>query len=55
MSDLSRAEADRSGEQRSIGDKSFHPGGLFVEFRKEEIEQSVPDRFEQQVTKYPER
>jgi hypothetical protein len=26
--------------------------GTFIEFKKEEIEQSIPDRFEQQVGKY---
>ena len=25
----------------------------FIEFKREEIEQSIPDRFEQQVKKYP--
>ncbi len=29
--------------------------GSFVEFKKEEIEQSIPTRFEKQVTQYPER
>src|SRR5262245_63036404 len=27
----------------------------FVEFKKEEIEQSIPDRFEEQAAKYPNR
>ena len=31
------------------------PTHAFVEFRKEEIEQSIPARFEQMVAKYPER
>jgi len=29
------------------------PGSRFVEFKKEETEQSVPERFEKQVAKYP--
>jgi len=41
--------------QEAIRARCFHPSGVFVEFRKEEIEQSIPDRFEQQVAKYPNR
>ena len=41
--------------QQAIQAKCFHPSGTFVEFKKEEIEQSIPDRFEQQVAKYPDR
>ena len=32
-----------------------HPKGNFVPFRKEEVEQSIPDRFEKQVEKYSDR
>ena len=42
-------------EQQRIRARCFHPTGNFTEFRKEEIEQSIPDRFEQQVRRYPER
>ena len=31
------------------------PKNEFVEFRREEIEQSIPDRFEQQVRRHPDR
>jgi len=31
------------------------PANPFLEFKKEEIEQSIPARFEEQVRKYPER
>jgi amino acid adenylation domain-containing protein len=31
------------------------PSNPFLEFKKEDIEQSIPDRFEQQVRKYPDR
>ena len=41
--------------QRAIRSKCFHPSGVFTEFRREEIEQSISDRFEQQVNKYPDR
>ena len=37
-------------EQQVIRDKCFHPSGTFNEFKKEEIEQSIPSRLEQPVT-----
>ncbi len=42
-------------EQEAIRAKCFHPTGEFVEFKKEETEQSIPDRFEKVVRKYPDR
>ena len=42
-------------QQRAIRNKCFHPTGTFVEFSRDEIEQSIPDRFEQQVRRYPNR
>ncbi|MDP2604422.1 MAG: hypothetical protein Q8S00_17825 [Deltaproteobacteria bacterium] len=33
----------------------MHPSGVFVEFKKEEVEQSIPERFEQIVAKHPDR
>jgi amino acid adenylation domain-containing protein len=42
-------------EQEAIQAKCFHPSGSFDEFRKEEIEQSIPCRFEQMVRRYPNR
>ena len=41
--------------QELIGAKCFHPTGTFVEFNKEEIEQSIPKRFEEQARKYSNR
>jgi len=41
--------------QQAIRARCFHPSGTFVEFRKEEIEQSIPDRFEKIVRLYSER
>jgi len=41
--------------QEAIRARCFHPSGNFVEFRKEEIEQSIPSRFEQMVRRYPDR
>ena len=42
-------------EQQAIRAKCFHPTGTFVEFAKEEVEQSIPDRFEKIVRMYPDR
>src|SRR5262245_18477845 len=42
-------------EQEAIRSKCFHPTGIFVEFKKEEIEQSIPQRFEKIVCQYPDR
>jgi non-ribosomal peptide synthetase component F len=42
-------------EQEAIRDKYFHPSGTFVEFPKEEIEQSIPERFEKIVRLHPSR
>ena len=42
-------------EQQAIRAKCFHPTGTFIEFNKEEIEQSIPERFEKIVRMYPDR
>jgi non-ribosomal peptide synthetase component F len=42
-------------EQEAIRRKCFHPTGTFEEFRKEEVERSVPERFYQIVAKSPDR
>jgi len=42
-------------EQQIIRDKCFHPDGEFIEFKKEEIEQSISNRFEEIVQKYSNR
>jgi amino acid adenylation domain-containing protein len=42
-------------EQQAIRARCFHPSGTFVDFKKEEIEQSIPDRFEKIVRKYSDR
>src|SRR3972149_5991963 len=55
MSGLCRSLPDLPPEQQAIRAKCFHPSGVFVEFEKEEIEQSIPDRFEQIVARYPDR
>jgi amino acid adenylation domain-containing protein len=55
MRDRSELLSNLPLEQQAIQAKCVHPTGTFVEFREEEIEQSIPDRFEQQVAKYPDR
>ncbi len=55
MSDLSRHTIDIPRQQQAIRNRCFHPSGNFIEFRKEDIEQSIPDRFEEQVRKYPDQ
>ena len=47
--------AKLSPEQQAIRARCFHPSGAYSEFKKEEIEQSIPDRFEQIVRKYSDR
>jgi amino acid adenylation domain-containing protein len=42
-------------EQEAIRATCFHPTGTFVEFQKDEIEQSIPARFESIVRRYPDR
>jgi amino acid adenylation domain-containing protein len=42
-------------EQIKIQAKCFHPSGTFKEFEKQDIEQSIIERFEQQVDRYPDR
>jgi amino acid adenylation domain-containing protein len=40
-------------QQQAIRAKCFHPTGIFTVFKREEIEQSIPTRFAQQVHRYP--
>ena len=42
-------------EQQALRARCFHPVEPFIEFRQEEIEQSIPDRFEDQVRKHSRR
>ena len=55
MSNLSRPFSNLSPEQEAIRAKCFHPTGTFVEFKKEEVEQSIPERFEKIVRQYSRR
>ena len=55
MSTPSRTTPGLPPEQEAIRAKCFHPRGTFIEFKVEEVEQSIPDRFEEQVRRYPNR
>jgi amino acid adenylation domain-containing protein len=55
MSDLMRPISDTLARQRAIRARCVHPTGTFVPFPKEAIEQSIPERFEQQVRRNPDR
>ena len=46
---------DLPQEQLAIRAKCFHSSNSFIPFKKDDIEQSIPNRFEQQVEKYPDR
>ena len=49
------ADLDLPPQQETIRAKCYHPSGLFLEFKKEEIEQSIPKRFAQIAAKYPDQ
>lgn len=49
MKDNSKIRGELSPEQEAIRAKCFHPTGASVEFKPEEIEQTITDRFEQQA------
>jgi len=55
MSDSLERSFKLPPEQEAIRAKCFHPSGTFVEFTKEEIEQSIPERFEKIARQYPNR
>jgi len=55
MSDLSKLMTQLPPQQQAIREKCFHPTGTIVELKKEEIEQSIPERFEKIVGVYPNR
>ena len=42
-------------EQQAIRDRCFHPSGTFVEFPVEDVEMSLPIRFENIANRFPER
>jgi amino acid adenylation domain-containing protein len=54
MSNPFKHTVDLPPEQRAIRDKCFHPSGTFVEFPIEDVETSIPARFEKIAQRYPE-
>jgi amino acid adenylation domain-containing protein len=55
MDYLSMLIKDLPQEQQVIRVKCVHPSNVFVKFEGKDIEQSIPDRFEQIVLKHPDR
>ncbi len=55
MSDRSRQIAGLPLKQPSSHFNRARPTNPFIEFKMEEIEQSIPERFEQIVQLYPDR
>jgi len=55
MSEISASLSKVPPEQQAIRDKCFHPSGTFVEFPIEDVETSIPARFEKIVQMYPDR
>ena len=55
MNDSPKRGVQLPPEQQAIKDKCFHPSGTFVEFPMEDVETSIPARFEKIAGMYPER
>ena len=55
MNALARDTRGLPAGQIAIINKCFHPTGTFIKFRKTEVGQSIPSRFEEQVRRFPER
>jgi len=55
MRDQAHSVATLPPDQKAIRAKCVHPAGTFIPFGLSAIEQSIPDRFEQQVASYPDR
>src|SRR5262245_13217755 len=55
MNDSLKNDFTLPPEQQAIRAKCFHPSGTFVEFPIEDVETSVPKRFEKMARLYPNR
>jgi len=55
MTVSSKHHVELPPDQQAIRDECSHPSGGFVEFTKEEVEQSIPQRFEKIVRRHPGR
>ena len=54
MDDSPKHSFNLPPEQQAIRDKCLHPSGTFDEFPMEDVESSIPARFEKIVQRYPE-
>ena len=52
MSTFRRETGGLPPEQQAIRERCFHPTSTAIEFKKEDVEQSIPARFEEQVRKF---
>src|SRR5262245_534468 len=55
MRRLTEPRANIPELQQTIRDRCYHPLGTVMAFDKEQIEQSIPARFEQVVRQHPDR
>ncbi len=55
MTTVSKLVTSLPPEQEAIRARCFHPTGAFVEFTKDETEQSIPERLEKIVRLHPQR
>jgi len=55
MKEHSTPFTHRPPEQEAIRAKCFHPSGKFVEFPREDVETSIPQRFERIANRYADR
>ena len=54
MSDRANAVAEQTWQQ-AVQSRRIHPTNAFIPFPRAAVEQSIPARFEQQVSRYPDR
>ena len=50
-----REDSDEYLHQLSIQERCYHPSGTFIRFEKEDADQTIPSRFEQQVALFPDK
>ena len=56
MVDVAKSHDDTNARREGVRHgNAVHPTNPFVRFEEEEVEQSIVDRFEQQVAKFPDR
>jgi len=55
MGDPTKNRFELPPEQQAIRAKGVHPSGMLPDFPKDEVEGSIPERFEKIVRRFPER